>query len=118
MSRGRSQAEGLRDLVESLKQSRDNAKQLFLLQKLEPFLTMLSDANQPIKVKEVDLIGERGGQSNLSLATLLMQFLDSTGLRLPVSDPKRGLSATADSIEIAAELSTLHVPSDTPDLQA
>ena len=79
---GRSQAEGLRDLVESLKRSGDDAKRLFLLQKLEPLLTMLSDTVQPIVVEEVNLIAEREGRSNLSLATLLKQFQESTGLRL------------------------------------
>ena len=85
VEQGRSQAEGLRDLVESLKRSGDDAKRLFLLQKLEPLLTMLSDTVQPIEVEEVNLIGEREGQINLSLATLLKQLQESTGLRLPVS---------------------------------
>ena len=69
VEQGRSQAEGLQELVESLKQSGDDAKRLFLLQKLEPLLTMLSDTVQPIEVEEVNLIGEREGQTNLSLAT-------------------------------------------------
>ena len=88
VEQGRSQAEGLRELVESLKHSGDDAKRLFLLQKLEPLLTMLSDTVQPIEVEEVNLIGEREGQANLSLATLLKQFQDTTGLRLPVSEPE------------------------------
>ena len=86
VEQGRSQAEGLRDLVESLKRSGDDAKRLFLLQKLEPLLTMLSDTVQPIEVEEVNLIGEREGGMNLSLATLLKQLQESTGLRLPVSE--------------------------------
>ena len=88
VEQGRSQAEGLRELVDSLKQSGDDAKRLFLLQKLEPLLTMLSDTVQPIEVEEVNLIGEREGQTNLSLATLLKQFQETTGLRLPVSEPE------------------------------
>jgi flotillin len=44
---------------------------------------MLSDTVQPIEVEEVSLIGERNGQMNLSIATLLRQLQDSTGLRLP-----------------------------------
>ena len=82
VEQGRSQAEGLSDLVESLKRSGDDAKRLFLLQKLEPLLTMLSETVQPVEVEEVTLIGERDGQSNLSLATLLRQLQDSTGIRL------------------------------------
>ena len=83
IEQGRSQAEGLQELVESLKRSGDDAKRLFLLQKLEPLLTMLSDTVQPIEVEEVSLIGERKGGTSLSLATLLRQLQDSTGIRLP-----------------------------------
>lgn len=83
VEQGRSQAEGLKELVTSLKRSGSDAKRLFLLQKLEPLLTMLSDTVQPIEVEEVSLIGERDGQMNLSIATLLRQLQDSTGLRLP-----------------------------------
>ena len=83
VEQGRSQAEGLQDLATSLKRSGPDAKRLFLLQKLEPLLTMLSDTVQPIEVDEVALIGERQGQMNLSIATLLRQLQDSTGLRIP-----------------------------------
>lgn len=82
VEQGRSQAEGLRELVQSLKRSGDDAKRLFLLQKLEPLLTMLSGTVGEIEVEEVTLIGERQGQVNLSLATLLKQLQDSTGIRL------------------------------------
>ena len=97
VEQGRSQAEGLRDLVESLKRSGDDAKRLFLLQKLEPLLTMLSDTVQPIVVEEVNLIGERNGGTNLSLATLLKQLQESTGIRLtPGSEPETGASEPAE----------------------
>ena len=71
IEQGRSQAEGLRDLVESLKRSGDDAKRLFLLQKLEPLLTMLSETVQPVEVEEVSLVGEKSGNSTLTIATLL-----------------------------------------------
>jgi flotillin len=83
IEQGRSQAEGLQEVVESLKRSGDDAKRLFILQKLEPLLTMLSGTVQPIEVEEVSLIGERKGGTSLSLATLLRQLQDSTGIRLP-----------------------------------
>ena len=44
---------------------------------------MLSDTVQPIEVEEVNLIGERDGQTSLSIATLLKQLQVSTGFRLP-----------------------------------
>ena len=55
--------------------------ELFLLQKLS-IAQMLSETVKPIEVEEVTLIGEREGQVNLSLATLLRQLQDSTGIRL------------------------------------
>ena len=84
IEQGRSQAEGLRDLVESLKQSGDDAKRLFLLQKLEPLLTMLSETVQPVEVEEVSLVGEKSGGSTLTFATLLKQLQQTTGLELPI----------------------------------
>ena len=84
IEQGRSQAEGLRDLVESLKQSGDDAKRLFLLQKLEPLLTMLSDTVQPVEVEEVSLVGEKSGGSTLTIATLLKQLQQTTGFKLPI----------------------------------
>ena len=90
IEQGRSQAEGLRDLVESLKRSGDDAKRLFLLQKLEPLLTMISDTVQPVEVEEVSLIGEKEGGTTLTIATLLKQLQQSTGLKLPVQPTETG----------------------------
>ena len=84
IEQGRSQADGLRDLVESLKRSGDDAKRLFLLQKLEPLLTMLSDTVQPVEVEDVSLVGEKSGGSTLTFATLLKQLQQTTGLELPI----------------------------------
>ncbi|WP_115082386.1 flotillin family protein [Synechococcus sp. N32] len=84
IEQGRSQADGLRDLVESLKRSGDDAKRLFLLQKLEPLLTMLSDTVQPVEVEEVSLVAEKSAGSTLTIATLLKQLQQSTGLELPI----------------------------------
>ena len=97
VEQGRSQAEGLQELVTSLKRSGSDAKRLFLLQKLEPLLTMLSDTVQPIEVEEVSLIGERDGQMNLSIATLLRQLQDSTGLRLPNAIEKASMDQPSAS---------------------
>ncbi len=97
VEQGRSQAEGLQELVTSLKRSGSDAKRLFLLQKLEPLLTMLSETVQPIEVEEVSLIGERDGQMNLSIATLLRQLQDSTGLRLPNAIEKASIDQPSKS---------------------
>ena len=94
IEQGRSQAEGLRDLVESLKRSGNDAKRLFLLQKLEPLLTMLSDTVQPVEVEEVSLVGEKSGGSTLTIATLLKQLQQSTGLQLPIKSAE-----SSDSVD-------------------
>ena len=94
IEQGRSQADGLRDLVESLKRSGDDAKRLFLLQKLEPLLTMLSDTVQPVEVEEVSLVGEKSGGSTLTIATLLKQLQQSTGLKLPLKSTE-----TVDNVD-------------------
>ena len=94
IEQGRSQAEGLRDLVESLKRSGDDAKRLFLLQKLEPLLTMLSDTVQPVEVEEVSLVGEKSGGSTLTIATLLKQLQQATGLQLPIKSAE-----SSDSVD-------------------
>ena len=70
--------------MESLKRSGDDAKRLFLLQKLEPLLTMLSDTVQPVEVEEVSLVAEKSAGSTLTIATLLKQLQQSTGLKLPI----------------------------------
>ena len=43
---------------------------------------MLSETVQPVEVEEVTLIGEREGQNNLALGTLLRQLQESTGIQL------------------------------------
>ena len=88
VEQGRSQAEGLQELVDSLKRSGDDAKRLFLLQKLEPLLTMLSEAVQPVEVEEVNLVAQKDGGNTLSIATLLKQLQESTGLQLPINPSK------------------------------
>ena len=88
VEQGRSQAEGLQELVDSLKRSGDDAKRLFLLQKLEPLLTMLSGTVQPVEVEEVNLVAQKDGGNTLSIATLLKQLQESTGLQLPNTPSK------------------------------
>ena len=88
VEQGRSQAEGLQELVDSLKRSGDDAKRLFLLQKLEPLLTMLSETVQPVEVEEVNLVAQKDGGNTLSIATLLKQLQVSTGLQLPINPSK------------------------------
>ena len=88
VEQGRSQAEGLQELVDSLKRSGDDAKRLFLLQKLEPLLTMLSGTVQPVEVEEVNLVAQKDGGNTLSIATLLKQLQESTGLQLPINPSK------------------------------
>ncbi len=92
VEQGRSQAEGLQDLVESLRRSGDDAKRIFLLQKLETLLATLGSTVPELEIEETTLIGEQEGHIGLSLAALLKQLQDSTGIKLSVDS-----SATSGS---------------------
>ena len=87
VEQGRSQAEGLSDLVDSLKRSGQDAKRIYLLQKLENLLSILSGTVPEIEVEEITLVGERQGQVGLSLAALLKQIQHKTGLSFSSSHP-------------------------------
>ena len=49
---------------------------------------MLSETVQPIEVEEVNLVAQKDGGNTLSIATLLKQLQESTGLRLPSTTPQ------------------------------
>ena len=49
---------------------------------------MLSETVQPVEVEEVNLIAQKDGSNTLSIATLLKQLQESTGLQLPINPSK------------------------------
>jgi flotillin len=76
---GKAQAEGIKKLAESWAAAGANARDIFLLQKLEPLLKTLSAAVPEVEVQKVTLVNSQNN-SAAKTATLLEQLRQTTGL--------------------------------------
>jgi flotillin len=79
---GRARAEGIRELAETWKAAGENAREIFLFQKLEPLLTSLVATVPDVDVEKVTVIDASGGTSATKIAAFLEQFKQSTGIDL------------------------------------
>lgn len=79
---GRARAEGIRELAETWKAAGDNAREIFLFQKLETLLANLVDTVPEVDVEKVTVIDPGGGSSATKIAAFLEQLRQSTGLDL------------------------------------
>ena len=77
---GRAQAEGIRELAESWKAAGDNAREIFLFQKLEPLLQSLVATIPEVEVNNVTVIDPGGGGSATRLAAFMEQLRQTTGI--------------------------------------
>jgi len=77
---GKAQAEGLRSLAESWKAAGDNAREIFLYQKLEPLLGNMLDTVPEMDVERVTVIDPANGGSATKLAAFMEQLKDATGI--------------------------------------
>ncbi|MEO1181322.1 MAG: hypothetical protein AAFX51_10820 [Cyanobacteria bacterium J06636_28] len=77
---GKAQAEGTKQLAESWRAAGDNARDIFLLQKLETLLKTLSATVPEVNVKNVTVIdGQTGGTAKQAIA-IMEQLKQTTGL--------------------------------------
>ncbi len=77
---GKAQAEGTKQLAESWRAAGDNARDIFLLQKLEMLLKTLSATVPDVDVQNVTLIdGQTGGTAKQAIA-IIEQLKQTTGL--------------------------------------
>ncbi len=77
---GKAQAEGTKKLAESWRAAGDNARDIFLLQKLETLLRTLSATVPDVEVQNVTVIdGQTGGTAKQAIA-IMEQLKHSTGL--------------------------------------
>jgi flotillin len=77
---GKAQANGIRSLVESWESSGENAREIFILQKLEPILKALSQSVPEISVDSVKVIDAKNGSSATQVAEFLEHLKQTTGL--------------------------------------
>lgn len=77
---GKAQAEGTKQLAESWRAAGDNARDIFLLQKLEMLLKTLSATVPDVDVQNVTMIdGQTGGTAKQAIA-IIEQLKQTTGL--------------------------------------
>ena len=77
---GKAQAEGTKQLAESWRAAGDNARDIFLLQKLETLLKTLSATVPEVNVQNVTVIdGQTGGTAKQAIA-VMEQLKQTTGL--------------------------------------
>lgn len=79
---GRARAEGIRELAETWRAAGDNAREIFLFQKLEGLLALLVATVPDVDVEKVTVIDAGGGGSATKIAAFLEQLRQSTGIDL------------------------------------
>jgi flotillin len=79
---GKAQAEGIRQLAESWKAAGENAREIFLFQKLEPLLQSLVETIPELDVDKVTVVDPGGGSSATKLASFMEQLRQTTGIDL------------------------------------
>ncbi len=90
---GKAQAEGLRRLAESWIAAGDNAREIFLFQKLEPLLSSMVSTVPEIDVQKVTVIDPANGGNATKLAAFMEQLRETTGIDLPATVERLGNSA-------------------------
>ncbi|NBD18106.1 MAG: flotillin family protein [Cyanobacteria bacterium] len=92
---GKAQAEGLRSLAKSWNAAGENAREIFLFQKLEPLLSSMVSTVPEIDVQKVTVIDPAKGGNATKLAAFTEQLRESTGIDLPGMAERIGQSNTA-----------------------
>jgi flotillin len=77
---GRARAEGLRALAATWQAAGDNAREIFLFQKLESLLSDLVDTVPQVNVEKITVIDASGGTNATKMAAFLEQLKQGTGL--------------------------------------
>jgi flotillin len=77
---GRARAEGLRALAATWQAAGDNAREIFLFQKLESLLSDLVDTVPQVNVEKITVIDASGGTNATKMAAFLEQLKKGTGL--------------------------------------
>lgn len=79
---GRARAKGIRELAETWKNAGENAREIFLFQKLESLLSSLVATVPDIEVEKVTVIDPGRGSSATKLAAFMEQLRQGTGIDL------------------------------------
>jgi flotillin len=80
---GRASAEGLRKLAARWKESGDQAREIFLLEKLDALVKLLVDTVQDVRIDRMTVINEGDHSAAGQSASLVEQLRSATGVDLP-----------------------------------
>lgn len=83
LEEGKAQAEGSRKLADSWRAAGKNARDIFILQRLESLLTTLSSAIPEVTVDNLTLVDASKGGLVPQMATLIEQLKQTTGIDIP-----------------------------------
>ncbi|MGD1873152.1 MAG: flotillin family protein [Mastigocoleus sp.] len=86
---GKAQAEGTRSLAESWQSAGSNAKEIFLLQKLDVLLKAMASSIPEVDVQKVTVIDANGGSNATKMAAFVEQLRQTTGV--DVAEVTKGL---------------------------
>lgn len=98
---GKARAEGTRRLAESWRSAGPNARDIYLLQRLETLLKALTEAVPDVVVHNLTVIDAQGGTTATKLAAFIEQFQQTTGV-----DLSETLQRLTSSQQLPSELST------------
>jgi flotillin len=79
---GKARAEGTQKLAESWRTAGANARDIYLMQRLEPLLKTLTGAVPDVTVQNVTVVDSRGGTTATKLASFIEQLRQTTGIDL------------------------------------
>jgi flotillin len=100
---GRARAEGIRELAETWRAAGDNAREIFLFQKLEDLLAQLVATVPDVDVEKVTVIDAGSGGSATKIASFMEQLRQSTGIDLTRTIQNFGGSGNGQVPLVASE---------------
>jgi flotillin len=80
---GKAQVEGIRSLAIAWESGGENAREIFLLQKLEPLLKLIAAGVPTVSVQTLTVIDAENGNTATKLAAMLQQIKATTGIDAP-----------------------------------
>ncbi len=101
---GKAQAEGIRKLAESWKAAGENAREVFLYQKLEELLKIMVSTVPEVEVDNVTVINAQGGSNATKMAAFFEELKQTSGI--DVAATLESLTAGTDQPEVRSQKST------------
>ncbi|MGD1717674.1 flotillin family protein [Dapis sp. BLCC M172] len=100
---GKAQAEGIRKLAESWKAAGENAREVFLYQKLEELLKIMVSTVPEVEMDNVTVINSQGGSNATKMAAFFEELKQTAGI--DVAATLESLTAGTDKPEVRSRKS-------------